>query len=144
MISASAFRTAFPAFADATAFPDALVNFWAGIADKSTNLERWGNLADLGAMLFVAHNISLEAKSSLDASFGGIPGAAEGAVSSKSASGVSISFDTGSSAEADGGAWNMTVYGQRYIRYLRLFGAGPIQIGVDPFASSNYVGAFLG
>jgi len=42
------------------------------------------------------------------------------------------------------GHWNLTVYGTRFIRFAKMFGAGPIQIGIgynpSPFGGPAWPG----
>ncbi len=58
-MDAPTFRTIFPEFLDTTAYPDASVTFWLGIAANFINVDRWGTLADLGTALFTAHYLSV-------------------------------------------------------------------------------------
>ena len=95
---------------------------------------------DVMVELFVAHNLALEEQAVNSANVGGVPGVGVGGiVSSKSVGGVSISYDTTSGIEENAGHWNLTTYGKRFMRFVRIFGAGPAQLGVgcDPNGYTN-------
>jgi len=126
----AAFRQAFPAFANATTYPEPQVQFWADLAAKLQNSERWGDLFDTGVQLFVAHQLVLEYQSNKAGPLGQKPGQIEGAVNSASVDKVSYGRDASSVMELDAGHWNLTTYGLRYIRLLKMLGAGPVQVGV--------------
>lgn len=141
-VTANQLRTDFPEFANVTSYPDAVVNFWLVVAAKMVNAPRWGNMADVGVELFTAHNLVLEFQAQAASANGAAPGAATGPVSGKTVDKVSVNYDTGASSELNAGHWNMTTYGTRFIRFAKLFGAGPIQVGAgcgfnDPLSSAN-------
>jgi hypothetical protein len=127
MVDAAKFRTDFPEFSDTTAYPDAQVNFWIGIASKLVNACRWGELTDFGIELLVAHNLVLWKQSSKSAAGGGVPGLAIGVTASKAVADVSVSYDTSVASVEGGGNYNLTTYGTRYLEYVLLFGAGGVQ-----------------
>lgn len=143
MIDAATFRAYFPEFASVTTFPDTAVNFWIGVAAIMLPVQTWGNGSaavanppttpiDVGMSLFVAHNLALEARAAKSVAGGGLPGSgAGGPVSSESVGGVSRSYDVSAGLMLDGGAWNLTNYGTRFLFMARLAGKGPVQIGVD-------------
>ncbi len=144
-LDAVTFRELFPEFRDVAAYTDPMVELWLEIAGKLHDADRWGNLIDYGAGLFVAHNLALSAMDGRAAAAGGAPGqAASGIVSSKSVDKVSVSYDTSGAAEAGMGAWNLTSYGTRYIRLVNLIGIGPIQVGASPVIQSAAAGAWTG
>lgn len=123
------FRTLLPAFSDVTAYPNDFLQVWLDISAQLVNAERWGELTNLGIALRTAHEISIEKRAADVTAAGGVPGAVQGAMSSKSAGGVSVSYDVSSTTEKDAGYWNATSYGQRYYRMSRMMGAGPVQVG---------------
>jgi hypothetical protein len=129
-VTAASFRVAFPAFANPVKFPAGMVDLWLSTAVKLINAAKWGDLADLGAQLMAAHYLALEAQAVNSATGARMPGASVGVLSSKSAQGVSASYDVSTATEKDAGHWNMTTYGTRYIRLARMMGAGPVQVGV--------------
>lgn len=142
-VTTTSFRESFPEFTDVLAFPEPQLEFWITLAGKMVDADRWGDLADYGMMLCAAHNLIISASDVVAAAMGGIPGnAASGAVSSKSAGGLSFSRDVSGSAESGAGNWNASTYGTRYIRLARLMGAGPVQVGTG--ASLATGGAWAG
>ncbi len=136
-VTPASFRADFPAFGDPTRYPDSSVAFWTTVALKFLNADRWGDALDVGTELFVAHNLVLEFQAQTASSNGAAPGMSQGMVNSKSVDKVSVGYDTGSAAELDAGHWNLTIYGQRYVRMSRMMGAGGIQLGV-PCAAPNF------
>ena len=153
MIDEATFRQNFPEFANTTVFTPGAVAFWISVATMMLPTQTWGlgstaaqapvtTPLDMGLSLFVAHNLSLEARAIKAAANGGIPGSgAGGPVSSESVGGVSRSYDVGVAINLDAGPWNLTNYGTRFLFLARLLAKGPIQIGVDPFAV-NGIGGF--
>lgn len=129
-VTVQQFRADFPEFSSTTTFANSQVQFWLDIAYSMLNASRWGRQIDLGAELFTAHHITVEAKAQAEALAGSIPGQQTGPISSKSVDKVSISYDTGAGIEPGAGHWNLSVYGTRFVRLLSMFGAGPVQIGV--------------
>ena len=129
-ITVQQLRADFPEFSSTTDYTNAAIQFWLDRAYEFLNVQRWGKHLDLGAELFTAHNIAIEARAVKDASHGGIPGSQVGPLNSKSIDKVSVSYDVGSGIELDAGHWNLTVYGTRFIRIARMMGAGPLQIGI--------------
>lgn len=121
------FREDFPEFASVTDYPTAQVNFWAGIASKLVDLDRWGDLYDQGISLFVAHNLVLQRRNIAGAASGG-SGGLVGSVSSKSVGAVSVSYDVNAVMESGAGQWNLTSYGLQYIQLARMIGAGGVQL----------------
>jgi hypothetical protein len=123
ILAVSEFRAIFSAFSDPTLYPDIAINYWIGEAVLALDPVRWGQFYNQGLRLYVAHMLALDRHSAR--SNGGL---GAGVPSSKSVGGVSISYDTQFGSETDGGAWNLTTYGQRYIRLARQAGAGGIQL----------------
>jgi hypothetical protein len=128
MTDAAKFRTDFPEFSDSTAYPDSQVTFWIGIATRLINADRWGDLTDFGIELLVAHNLVLWKQASKAAAGGGVPGLASGVTASKAVADVSVGYDTSVASVEDGGNYNLTTYGTRYLEFVSLFGAGGIQL----------------
>jgi hypothetical protein len=148
-LTADAFRALMPAFADAEVHPTSAVEMWLGVAAKQMNVERWGDLIDHGASLFVAHNLSLQMRANREADFGKTPGSAFGPTTSKSVDKASVSYDTSSASEEGAGSFNLTVFGQQYIRLARLLGAGPVHLGSPQpgavlYPATAYAGPYLG
>ena len=124
------FRTHYPEFADVAVYPDTQVEFWLGIAYSMLSASRFGRQLDIAVELYTAHNLALEARAQATAANGGIPGEAVGVLNSKSVDKVSAGYDTSAATEQGAGHWNLTIYGTRLYRLIKLFGAGPIQIGI--------------
>jgi hypothetical protein len=118
----STFRADFPEFTSTTDYPDALLTFWSGIAEKRVIQTRWDDLYTHGVELATAHYVAL-AKQNQAA-----PGAASGLVASESAGGVSVSYDTSAGSLKDGGHWNQTTYGRQFMELARMVGMGGYQL----------------
>lgn len=157
MITPATFRQSFPEFAVAGDYADSVLAYWIAIGVMFQNTGVWGVGAtvavsppttpyDFGLELFVAHNLAVERRNLLTAAAGGVPGEAKGPTSAKSVNGVSISYDTGAAAEEDAGWWNMSIYGQRYIRLAQQMGGVPLLIGVPgpapPLSGPGWPGPF--
>ncbi|PRD90435.1 DUF4054 domain-containing protein [Burkholderia multivorans] len=124
----SQFRQSFPEFDDTTTYPDSLVQFWMTVAVSLVNADRWGDLTDLGIALVTAQHLALAVKDQKMAAVGGVPGQVSGPQSSKAVDKVSASYDTSAVAIKDGGFWNATMYGVRYLSLAMMMGAGGMQL----------------
>lgn len=124
----SQFRQDFPEFADTTKYPDSSVNFWLTVSVQLVSAARWGALTDQGIELCTAHHLVLGARGGQAAAVGGVPGQMTGPLSSKAVDKVSASYDTGAATIDDGGFWNLTSYGVRYLTLARTMGAGGFQL----------------
>lgn len=120
------FRIDFPEFAHDSPeiYPDSMINFWYGIAQKLLNIERWDDLLETGYKLFVAHNLLIEKNQQLAFAAGNFTGTPLGNISNKSVGDVSVGYDLSSFMEERGGEWNLTTYGRRFIFFVRLVGTG--------------------
>ncbi len=127
-MDAAKFRRDFPEFADTARYPDSTVSFWLTVSESLVNPCRWGVLTDQGIELCTAHHLVLAARDQQAAAVGGIPGQMTGPLSSKAVDKVSASYDTGAGTIDDGGFWNLTTYGVRYLTLARMMGAGGIQL----------------
>lgn len=123
-----AFRTAFPEFADKTAYPDTMIDFWAGLAEKLVLKSVWCACYTQGVDLYVAHEITLAAQNTKAAQVGGTPGSQGGIANTKTVGSVTVGYDSQTTSEKDAGYWNLTNYGRQFIRLARIFGAGAIQL----------------
>lgn len=99
---------------------------------------------DVGAELFVAHNCALRKYAQNTAAAGGVPGLQKGVISSESADGGSVSYDTSAGIVEGEAHWNLTFYGVQFIYMVRMVGAGPMQIGAGPGLFSNAIEAWAG
>ncbi|MBR8123231.1 DUF4054 domain-containing protein [Burkholderia multivorans] len=124
----SQFRQSFPEFNDTTTYSDSLVQFWMTVAVSLVNADRWGELTDLGIALVTAHHLALAVKDQKMAAVGGVPGQVTGPQSSKAVDKVSASYDTAAVAIKDGGFWNATMYGVRYLSLAMMMGMGGMQL----------------
>jgi hypothetical protein len=88
---------------------------------------RWGQFYNTGLRLYVAHNLALERQAARQAASGGAP-MGSGVISGRSVGPASVSYDTQFGSENDGGNYNLTTYGSRFLRYLRMAGMGPVQV----------------
>jgi hypothetical protein len=145
MITAAILRQAFPEFVNAVTYPDSMIDFWIGVAAVLLPVQSWGvGLAvadvtvplttryDIGMLLYVSHMISQEAQAIAAAAKGANPGTVgKGPVTSESVGGVSRAYDAGATILENGGDWNATSYGRKFLFMARLAGKGPVQIGVD-------------
>jgi hypothetical protein len=131
-VTVDAFRQALPTFGDSAVYDDPTVQFWLTFADNVVNRERWGDAADQGIMMFVAHFITRDAVMAREVAANGIGGLRGGMISSEGADGVQVSFNVTATDLENGGHWNDTIWGKRYLQFSRLFGAGPIQVGAPP------------
>lgn len=122
------FRQSFPEFNDTTTYPDSLVQFWMTVAVSLVNADWWRELTDLGVALVTAHHLALALKDQKTAAVGGVPGQVTGPQSSKAVDKVSASYDTAAVAIKDGGFWNATMYGVRYLSLAQMMGSGGIQL----------------
>lgn len=127
-VTPSSFRTDFSAFADASVYPDDGIQFWLTIAGLSLDPCRWAEMLDLGAELFVAHNLILEQQSNRTAATGGIPGVTSGPIASKSVDKLAVAYDVQAAILEGGGDFNLTTYGLRFLRMARMFGSGGMQL----------------
>jgi hypothetical protein len=127
-VTASSFRQNFTEFSEPAVYGDPAINFWLTVSATLLDPTRWGTMLDLGTQLFIAHHLVLAARDQLAARAGGVPGAVQGVLTSKSVDKVSASYDAGSVALTDAGFWNMSSYGIRFLQYARYMGAGGIQV----------------
>lgn len=143
MISERQFRTDLPEFASSTLYPQHAVKLYINLAGQLLNVQRWGASAadpwpdsapppisvyDHGVELFVAHNLVLDARDVKDASKGNVPGSVKGPISNATVDKASVSYDTKAGIEENAGHWALTVYGLRFLRLMRLMGAGAVQV----------------
>lgn len=141
-------RAKFPGFADSTKFPDAQMSFYVTMAYKLLSPDRWGSMLDEGAALFTAHFVALD-RLALTAGVDGIPGAAVGVLSGGGVDKVNYTRDVASVMEDNAGHWGMTTYGLQYLRFARMMGMGPVQVGATtdygfPQSAYLYGGAWPG
>jgi hypothetical protein len=127
-LTVAQFRADFPEFADRTKYPDALITQWIAVAQNLVNPSRWGALLLTGQELVTAHFVVLAVRDRAAAQSGELPGTAPGLATAQAAGPVSASYDYSLLLSAEAGSWNQTSYGQRFYKFLRLLGAGPVQL----------------
>lgn len=127
-VTATSFREAYPEFANTTTFPDSQVNYYITLGYKLLRPCKWQDVLDDGIMLFVAHNLALEAQAQKQAAAGGIPTGQVGLTAAKAVDKVSVSYDNSAAMEEGAGHWNLTIYGKRFWWLLRMAGAGAVQL----------------
>lgn len=130
-VTIDGFRGAFPVFQDPLNFPDPEVQFWLDLGTKLLSAERWADLLDYGLQLFMAHNLATEFAATNAGANGGVIGGIVGPVTSAAVDKVSYSRDPQGAMDPKNGHWNLTIWGLKYIKLVRLVGAGPIQVGVS-------------
>ena len=106
------------------------IDFWLLQAANQLALGVLGKNADLACYLFAAHNLVLNAQDFRDVQgVDGLPGDTLGPVASKSAGGLSVSYDTGSLADDSAGVYNSTSYGQRLWKMIASASLGGVYAG---------------
>lgn len=131
-------RSHFPSLANAAAYPDAEVQFWIDVAYKLHDPRRWGDFLDDAVQLYVAHNVAIDGPANASASgSGGTPGGVSGPLSSASVDKVSYSRDARAANLPDAGDFNLTTWGLRWYRLMKMAGAGPVQVSVPPGGTNN-------
>lgn len=128
MFTISAFRAAFPEFADIIKYPDAMITFWSTFATAQVNANRWKTQTLMGISLYTAHELVLAAQNQKAGVIGGTPGQQAGPANQKTVGSVTAAYDAQTTTEKDAGYWNLTTYGKQFIRLARIFGAGGIQL----------------
>lgn len=130
ILTVAEFRAILPAFSSVTLYPDAAVAFWTkqAVTLPVIDADRWGQFYELGICLWVGHVLTIgAAQQNRGATLGsGVP-------ASKSVNGVSISYDTQMGIEVNAGWYGTTPWGNAFLHYLRMAGAGPMQIGTGYF-----------
>jgi hypothetical protein len=119
------FRADFQEFASEVTYPDPMITFWSGLGDTMLNVLRWGNFRPYGMSLFVAHNITLAAR---NLEPGVSPGSQVGIVTNESVGPLSVGMDVSSATEKEGGNYNLTTYGNQFIRLARIVGMGGVEL----------------
>lgn len=123
---------------------DGAVTLFINLAVLFQNARRWDpQTIDYGTGLFVAHHLVLEARNNATSDAGGIPGAVQGIVNSKSVDKVAVAYDVDSVALADGAYWNMTTFGIRFLQLTRAYGSGGVQVGAGPAGCFGFGGGWF-
>jgi len=128
-ITVAAMRRNFPEFTSATQYPNGQIQFWLDFAYTMLNAGRWGQTLDMAAQLYAAHNVVLERRAIDEAGLGKPPGVTTGPVASKSVDKVSVAYSVSEGTATDASHWNLTIYGTRLWRLIKMFGMGPVYVG---------------
>ena len=147
-LSTTQFRADFPEFGNIGVFPDSMVQYWIRVANLLLNPKVWCSALCLATELFTAHQLTIEAETMQTANIGGFPGKSKGPINNSGVGGVSVGYDSVQSSEAEGGHWNLTVYGTRVYRLIRMFGARVTLLNPrggpgTPFAGGAYSGPLM-
>ena len=137
------FRLNFTAFASTATYPDDMLSFWFQVAYALIPGNLWGSLTDLGAQMFVAHNLILEGLSAAEGANGAPPATTVGPVVTKTVGELTIVYDPSSGVNPDDTSWNLSNYGTRFIKLAKQFGSIPTQLGVGvapPFGGPAWPG----
>jgi len=129
VVTLNQFRADYPEFQNPRFYPDSMLRYWLAVASLLLNPSRWCDMLGVATELYVAHNCVLEAEAQQAALDKGWPGKSKGAITSQVAGSVTLGYDAAITLEEGAGHWNLTMYGNRFIRLARMFGSGPIQIG---------------
>lgn len=141
-LTPTVFRSRFPGFQNPALYPDSQISFYLALAGKMLVADRWGNVLEEGQQLFTAHFLALD-QLAMRAGVGGIAGTAVGVLTGGTVDKVTYSRDVQSIMEDGAGHWGMTTYGLQYLRFARMMGAGPMQVGL-PFGANAGNSGYLG
>lgn len=119
-ITAARFAEILPEFSPV---PGTSYEPWVTAVRSIVDPFEWGDLYEIGAALWIAHQVTMDKKS---AASGGAPIA--GAVSTKRVDKVAVGYDTGSVSVAGAGSYNATSYGVRFLEFQRIIGVGPLVV----------------
>ena len=141
-VTTDSFRETFPKFSSAR-FETPSIQFWLDVAGNMLDPSRWNELLDYGTMLFVAHNLAIEA---MDAQAGGAGvGQIIGPKTAANVDKVGYSRDPSAAMDPANGHWNLSSYGLRFIQLSKLIGAAAVQIGHTPNdTNQGYTGGWPG
>lgn len=146
-VTVATFRADFPAFAEATVYPDSSVQFWITLASRLLRPCAWQDILDTGIELFVAHNLVLERLASNGGNGGGVPGINTGVLQSKTIDKLSVTYNTTMGIDPNGGQFNLTLYGLRFLWLSDMAGMAPTQVSAGspvPNYTPWIVGGLLG
>lgn len=129
LITPAQLRVDFSEFKNPARYPTGQLQFWLNFAYAMLNAGRWGSQLNIAAELYAAHNVALERRALDEAALNAVPGGTTGPINSKSVDKVSVAYSVSDAVEEGGGQWNLTIYGTRLLRLIRIFGMGPVYIG---------------
>lgn len=128
-MDAGAFRTIFPEFSDATAYPDARLTFVLNEASLRLLPEVWGDLLDSGLAYYAAHRLALSGTVRLGVNGGAATVALPtlGVVTSKSVGPVSKGIDVSLGSVDGAGEFDTTLYGRAFAQLAASVAVGAMQ-----------------
>ena len=118
-VTVASFTDVFPSLITT---PQSQIQYWIDYAYTILDASRWLDQLDHGVGLFVAHKLTLR---NISARNGGVM---PGVVSSKSAGGLSVSYDTSRSTIDNAGSYNSTAYGLEFYELAMMIGSGGVQL----------------
>jgi hypothetical protein len=127
-VTPAQFKSDFPAFFDGVLYPEATCALYLNLAAVTLDPNRFGDYLNLASELFAAHFLTLDMMDNLVAARGGAMGQQGGAIGSKSVGGVSINYALGYDTEPNAGHWNLTTFGKRVYRLIKMAGMGGVQV----------------
>jgi hypothetical protein len=131
-VTPTLFRQIYRALANPDKTPDAVLEYWFGIAENSlsgSTSQRWDPISlDQGIGLYAAHYIVLDLRDIATVAAGGIPGELKGPSTAKGTDKVTQSYDTKAVTFENEPFWNQTRYGVALLELAYRFGAGGIQV----------------
>lgn len=127
-VTVPSFRQMFQEFEDPGVYRDLDINTYLALSAQLINPARFGRVTDFAVMLFVAHNLVIDARNRLKSLAGGIPGSVVGPTVSSTVGPISTTYDVTSTSIENEGFWGNTTYGKRLFQLIRNAGAGPVQI----------------
>lgn len=118
------FLQTFPEFSNSAVYPQAMIQSWIVPGVTIISPVVFGDQYNLAVSLWLAHNITLEAREmKASASGSGLVGTVSGPIASKSIDKLSIAYSSAATSE-DGGAFNLTTYGLRLWQMVKGYAAG--------------------
>jgi len=128
------FLNVYPQFGppDGGPIPPSVLQMYVNLASASVSQQRWCDAWQVGMALFIAHFATLYVQSVADPGSTSdqiaLAGAAKGILVSKSAGGVSGSYQSVVSDLSGWVAWKLTIFGQQFLSMGRLMGLGGMYV----------------
>jgi len=112
--------------------PNPILQTFVNLANATVSQVRWEDAWLMGMNLFVAHfaTLYLQSLAPTDANAKTVVsmGLAKGIQVSKAVADVSVSYQPIVTGWEQWGSWNLTTYGQQFITFAKMIGAGPMYI----------------
>ena len=120
-ITAERFAEILPEFAPV---PDSGYEPWITTVKAVINPITWAELYEIGAALWIAHNLAMDKA----AKKAGGAGTVSGLATTKRVDKVAVGYDTGAVTVAGAASYNATSYGIRFLEFQRMIGGGAIAV----------------